>query len=612
MKPQPTAPRRSRTTTAGLLLGSALAASAAAVGVSSALPAPAGQVQRLQEELQSALRVPGWSNDDWGVLVVSLDHGDTLFQHRPGAPLLPASNMKLFTSAAALHYLGPDFRYGTYLAATAPIENGVLQGDLYVYGTGDPTLSGKYLDTDSPIWEAFADTLRALGVRAIRGAVVGDASYFDGVGTGSGWQESYINAWYAAPSSALTYNDNLVTLKVDPAEQAGWRPTVTRVPGGQGIGMVNLATTVESGRRTLEVTRVAYDGPIVIRGELPRGSGTLWRAVPVADPARYAAAVFREVLEQRGIEVAGGVRSVHRPEGSPFTGRRVFAPAFDDGERVRVLALHRSPTLLEILTVVNKRSHNLYAEQVLRTVGRVATGTGSTKAGERAILAMLERETDGAPVELAMDDGSGLSVLNRTSAGTIVALLDFMADSPLYEAYHATLPEAGERGLRRMGDSPAVGNLRAKTGTINNVSALSGYVTAANGERLAFSIMANDVPSTWRAKRIEDRIGARLAAFSRPRPAPGTRPAPDTAGRAPAAEAADTGTAGRRAEPADTAAGPVQAGPEESAPERHVIRSGDTLDGIAKQYGTTVKALQEANPGLNPRRLIPGREVRLP
>jgi LysM repeat protein len=209
---------------------------------------------------------------------------------------------------------------------------------------------------------------------------------------------------------------------------------------------------------------------------------------------------------------------------------------------------------------------------------------------------MLATEGRNIPGEIEVYDGSGLSVLNRSSARGIISLLAVMADSPTWEHYWQTLPEAGtSRGLRRMHQTAAQGNLRAKTGTINRVSALSGYVVAANGERLAFAIISNNVPSTWMAKRVEDAIGARLAEFD---PADGTAAAP-------------SGAAGTSPRQPQDAAGqtlqPQQHGHGSSVlPRTHTIRSGDTLDGIARQHGTTVAALQRANPGLNPRRLIPG------
>jgi serine-type D-Ala-D-Ala carboxypeptidase/endopeptidase (penicillin-binding protein 4) len=540
----------------------------------------------LQTDLAGMIRRPGWRGDRWSVLVVSLDHGDTLYAQGAYDRLAPASNMKLFTTAAALYYLGPDFRWNTFLMATGPLRDGVLEGDLVLYGTGDPTFSARF-GSSQAVWTAFADTLEARGVRHIRGDIVGDGSYFEGSGVGEGWQHSYMNAAYAASAGALSYADNVATLQISPASQAGWRPTVKLVPGGEGIAVVNQATTVGSGTTRIQAARVAYDGPIVIRGQIARGSAPLTRSVPVSDPERFAAAIFREVLERRGIAISGTLRSAQTAQESPVTGRSVFAPALDSREPVRVLAVHTSPPVIQVLDIINKRSHNLMSEQVLRTIGRVATGEGSVLGGRRAIEHMMRTEGHPAPGEIEIYDGSGLSILNRSSARGIVSLLAVMAESPMWNHYWETLPEAGTSvGLRRMHRTAAEGNLRAKTGTIDRVSALSGYVRSADGERLAFSIISNNVPSTWMAKRVEDAIGARLADFDRSSPG-------QTVARAPAASR-------------------PTASPQSGSGRTHTIRRGDTLDGIARQYGTSVAALQRANPGLNPRRLIPGRSVRIP
>jgi serine-type D-Ala-D-Ala carboxypeptidase/endopeptidase (penicillin-binding protein 4) len=642
----------------------------------------------LEGDLREIIARPRWTGDEWSVMVRSLDRGDTLFSFGGDTPLAPASNMKLFTTAAALYYLGPNFRYNTFLMATGPIRDGVLDGDLVLYGTGDPTFSSRFGD-NLRVWKAFADTLQSLGVREVRGSIVGDGSYFTGSGAGEGWQDDYMNASYAASAGALSFAENVARLQIAPGAQAGWRPEVTLVPGGEGIAIVNQATTAAGGSTRISATRMAYDGPIVVRGRIGRGARPVVRSVPVSDPARFAAATFREVLTQRQIAVGGTVTAATTVEESPITGRSVFAPALDSEAPVRVLAVHTSQPILDILTIVNKKSHNLMAEQVLRTVGRVAVGEGSVAGGRRAVEHMLESE--GYRSDVSIYDGSGLSVLNRTSAGTIIDLLELMAGSPMWPFYWETLPEAGASdGLRRMYRTGAEGNLRAKTGTIDRVSALSGYVTSANGERLAFSIISNNVPSTWMAKRVEDAIGARLAAFERPLAAPPVRA--DPAERSPAgtpdgiaapapvpsrpltpeATATQTHRIGRgetlshlarrygvsvsaieRANPgldprrihvgqsvriptsgsqqpsaaAPATAQPPSASPSSAAPpaatpepvapttpaaRTHTIRSGDTLDGISKQYGTTVSALQQANPGLDPRRLIPGRTVRIP
>jgi D-alanyl-D-alanine carboxypeptidase/D-alanyl-D-alanine-endopeptidase (penicillin-binding protein 4) len=566
----------------------------------------------LRAELERLIQGAGWPNDRWSVLVVSLDRGDTIYSHSPDLMLAPASNVKLFTSAAALYYLGPHFRFNTFLLADGAVRDSVLEGNLVVYGTGDPTIAGRFGRSTS-VWEAFADSLLSQGIRQVTGDVVGDASYFRGPGTGQGWQDSYIDAAYAAPASALTYAENIATLRIRPAAQAGWRPEVTLVPGGDGIGIVNQANTVAQGATTIRVFRSSYGGPLMVHGQIPQRSPGVLRAVPVSDPARYAAAVFREVLQSRGITVLGEVRSVEREEDSAVTARSVFAPAFDRRTPVRVLAIHNSPPLQQILEVVNKRSHNLLSEQVLRAMGRVAVGEGSVEGGIKAVRHMLEREGGGESLELELFDGSGLSSLNRASARTFIQLLSLMHHSPMWESFWATLPETGARdGLRRMGRTAADGKLRAKTGTINNVSALSGYVQAANGERLAFSIVSNNVPSTWRAKRIEDAMGVRLASFTRPlllAEGPPTA-TPEDATSVPVAAPPESIIT---PPPTPRAAAPPRSVERASGGARtHVVRQGQTLDAIAREYGVTVAAVQAANPQLEPRRLLVGATVRIP
>jgi serine-type D-Ala-D-Ala carboxypeptidase/endopeptidase (penicillin-binding protein 4) len=546
----------------------------------------------LAADLNGAIRQAGWRGDRWGVLVVSLDAGDTLFAHSAEEALTPASNLKLFTSAAALHYLGPEYRYTTYLVARGPIRDGTLEGDLVVYGTGDPTFSTRFFESREAIWESLADSLAAAGVERVAGQLVGDASHFEGPAVGRGWQLGYATHAYAAPASALSYNENLVTLRVRPGRGVGDAPDVLLIPNGAADLQMEVRT-VASGRSWIAVERESYEAPVVVTGQVQRGHAGLWRSTPVVDPAHFAVSVFADILASRGIEVEGGFRSLNEADASPIGGRRVFAPTLDGEPVVQVLAVHRSIPMLEILKVVNQRSHNLYAESVLRTVGRVTMGRGSAGGGAAAVVAMLE-EAGISASSLVMEDGSGLSRLDAASPRIIVDLLAHMARSPHAAAFQETLPEAAtSQGLRRMQRTAAAGNLRAKTGTIDGVSALSGYVVARNGERLAFAIIANDVPSTWGAKRIEDRIGARLASFDRALPFPGARATPAVADGSVVVDAG-------------AADAPVEAA------RAYTIRSGDTLEGIARRHGVTVAALRAANPGVRDRRLIPGRTLNLP
>lgn len=577
------------------------------------------ELDALRSELQRIVQQNGWSSARWSILAYSADGRDTLFARDPDLPLAPASNVKVLTTAAALHHLGPDYRYLTFLAADGPVRDGVLHGDLILYGTGDPTLSDRLLPSRTAALEGLVRTLRERGIHRVTGDVVGDGSLFPGPLLAEGWDERDLNDWFAAPVSALSFNENVVTLRVAAAELAG-APTVHTIPEGADLPIQNGATTVPGRRRVrLELGRDRPLGPIQVTGEIQRGSRDVWRQMTVSSPPRFAASVLRFVLEEAGVQVDGETRAIQDASDSRITHNRISAPALADSAGLQVLAVHRSPPLGEMLDVVNKKSHNLFAELVLRTVGHVVEKDGSFRGGARAVERFLVEEVGAEPSAVELHDGSGLSALNRVSAGAFVRLLAYMVDSERWDTFWASLPEAGNpQELRRMYQTAAAGNLRAKTGTIENSSALTGLVRTANGERILFSIIANDVPSRWGAKRIEDGIGVRLASFQRPfeaREAP-TRLAASAAGE----EEADT-VAGRVAaaspEESDTARGSrAAADPDASSAadeERwHTISRGENLTVVAREYGLRVNAIVDANPDLSPNRLQPGQRIRIP
>lgn len=595
---------------AGALGGQSLSSTATSASApppsASRAPAVSAEVARLRSELEEVIRSAGWREATHGVVVVSLDRGDTLFSLNPDLPLSPASNMKLYSTAAALYYLGPDFRFSTYLLGDGPVRDGVLEGDLILYGTGDPAISGRLLESSRSAFRAMADSLAAMGVREVRGDLVGDGSYFDSAWVGAGWEDDDRMAWYAAPVGALSFAENMVSVRVLPGAP-GEAARIRTAPETEGLALSNQVRTVSSG-----ATRIRFEhGPegVVVSGQIRRGHPGVARSLPVVDPGNFAAAALRATLEEKGIRVAGRVRTVTRP-GSSRVSLASASPASDDAPRV--LAIHLSPPLSEIAEVTNHVSHNLFAEALLKTVGRVVFGEGTFEAGARAVQYFLECETSVHPEAVQVVDGSGLSRGNRASARATVHLLDYMTRSGSGEVYLSSLPEAGSaRGLRRMHQTAAAGNLRAKTGTIQHVSSLSGYVDSADGERLAFSIIANGVPSTWRAKRIEDAIGARIARFQRPQLVGAPAVVAEEPEPTEAAEAVVTTVP----EPAAPAAPPAarQSEPEPAAePRTHRVRSGETLDGIARRYDTTVRELQSANPGLQPRRLQIGQRIRIP
>lgn len=462
-------------------------------------------VAGLRAAIDQAVEGTGGPDARWSIQAVSVDREETLYSRNASEPMAPASNLKLFTSAAALEHLGADYRFSTFMVADGPIRDGVLMGNLYLYGTGDPTLGTRFAPTPASALVGLADSLEALGVREIRGDIIGDGSYFSGPRTGAGWESSYMNAWYAAPAGALSVHENIVRVQVSVGE--GGELEFELTPGGEGIAMRRDTT----GNGRLRVRRADYDGPIVVIG---RSGESRSHAVTVADTEMYAAALFRDVLVERGIALGGETRGIIEPTESPITGGDAF-PAALEGGRLQVLAVHRSEPLHELLRIINHRSHNFYSEQLLRALGRVATGEGSADAGAAAVEALLER-TGVETARIRVVDGCGLSPLNRASAESFVSLLAYMARSAHGEVLMESLPVAGEvRRFRRMGGTAAGGNLRAKTGTIDGVSALSGYVTAANGELIAFSIIGNGLRSESTGKLLENQIGTALANLDR-------------------------------------------------------------------------------------------------
>jgi len=489
------------------------------------------EVAALRQDLRAS--IPEWTSAEWSILVVSLDRGDTLFSESPDHALAPASNMKIVTTAAAFHYLGADFRFRTMALSEATIVDGRLQGDLVLLGTGDPGLSDRMYASSISVFEELAAQLARAGVVSISGDIVGDGSYFDGQLLSPEWQGEDLNEWFAAPVSGLTFNENIVTLQISPAPSVGATPLVTEAPAGAGLRYHNNAETVAGRPRPrLWLERLAPDAAIRLEGDIQASANTIWRRLTVADPVLFSARGFLEVLEAQGIAVDGG--AVARPA-AQLGGRRVFFPRNTRApEVVEVLAEVESPPLLEYLTVVNHVSHNLFAEAIFKLIGRVANGDGSFTGGARAVGHYLQDQVGVSPGTTDVRDGSGLSPSNAVAAGAFIRILQYVAGSEDWDAFESTLPIAGNRrGLRRMYRTRAAGNLRAKTGTIEGVSSLTGVVRAASGERLLFSIISNGVRSRNAAKRVEDRIGVHLAEFRRPDlPSPGA-PQAGSAGASP-------------------------------------------------------------------------------
>lgn len=446
----------------------------------------------LSEHCERILSDPGLKGGFQGVAIVSLRDGRTLYAHNEDTLFLPASSQKLFTSAAALDALGPDWRYVTRVLRAGTVEpDGTLQGDLYLQGSGDPLLETADLD-------ALAQAVKRAGIRRVRGWVFGDGSRFDRQRYGPGWEWDDMPFYYAAPVSGLNLNKNLVRVEVKPGMRVGDPVQVVVEPETMRVLVSVRARTGEKGTSsTLTIGRETGRSVITVEGTLAidaQPGAQTSQAVTVEEPALYAAELFHQRLKAAGVAVEGlsgeGVTPVGAAE----------------------IARHESLPLSALLARLNKPSDNLVAECLLKTLAAERTGQGSWSIGRR--LATERLIGMGLPSDgFRIADGSGLSRHNYLSARSMTRLLEAMYRRPDGKAFIDSLPIAGVDGTlrNRMRETPAAENCRAKTGTMSSVSSLCGYVVTKRGETLAFAILMSNHPSNEQARIAQDRIAALLA-----------------------------------------------------------------------------------------------------
>lgn len=433
----------------------------------------------LARAIDSILDRPAFASAFWGIEVRGLKSGRLLYARNAEKSFRPASTMKLVTTAAALDAFGPDARLRTTVETMGRLDgHGRILGDVYLVGRGDPNLSGRFAsDNAVAAFEELAEALRAAGVRRIEGRVVGHEGAFSGERRGSDWGWEDLTWSYGAEVSALSFNDNMVELRLAPGDRALDPALLEASPRSSYYAVVSAVATTSAGtKRDLTLVRDPGSNRIRITGALPIGEA--WEGqVALEDPARYAATVFVEVLEAKGIRVTGPVA----------TSSEKLPP------ESRVLAAHDSPTLAEILKVVNKESQNLHAEMLLRLLGQRTKGDGSVVAGHEAAQAFLARI--GVPAETwRLEDGSGLSRSDLVSPRGLVALLTAMDRHSQAASFRDSLAVMGVDGTlkNRLRGTPAEARIQAKTGTLHLVNALAGYATPPAGEPLVFSIVVNN------------------------------------------------------------------------------------------------------------------------
>lgn len=481
----------------------------------------------------------------WGVCVRSGRDGRVLYQREGRQLFRPASNLKIYTTAAALELLGADYRWRTSIFTNGSIDpNGTLNGNLILYGRGAPDLSSAgRIDaktaTDNSL-NSLADALYQKGLRAVNGRIIADESYFHGEERPEGWLWDDMQWYYGAEPSALTINDNSLLLQVTTANSAaGDKPTVQALPANQFVRVSNDAIVTTGGRTSIGVAHASDDGGASLRvyGEVPKGAQAFGVRVAMPEPALNAGYLLREALNRHGITIANNnnaAQVIARDARSPQTNGNnqnqenqnasattnstvndstpTNSAVNNSTANLNELAFALSRPLVDVVRTTNKESVNLNAELLLRTLGR-ERGYGSgqnasqyaddTKAGIAVVRRWLSQSGVDAD-NFSLHDGSGLSMLNLVTPHATVQLLALMQQTPNAKNFFDSLPVAGTDGTLggRFGD--ARGRIHAKTGAVAQTYALSGYAASADDETLIFSIFCNEAPG--RTTATIDRI----------------------------------------------------------------------------------------------------------
>ncbi len=485
----------------------------------------------LGKTIATILADPTLSRTHWGVSVIAPD-GRIIYALNAGQSFEPASNAKLFTTAAAFAVFSLDDRFKTKVVARGALDaGGTLHGDIVIEGAGDPSISGRSWPyagkTERPnpplqVLQELAGQIAKRGlVHKVTGRVVGDDSFFPFERYGEGWGWDDLQWDYGAPISALTVNDNVVYLDLMPGAAPGDPIAATWNPPVPYYALENTAVTAASPKPQIGLDRQPGSKIVRLFGTIPVNDKGVHLALAIEDPAEFAALAFRQMLLDQGISVAGEAAAQHRfpvstseylaesrmPLPSPLPSSKSLSETTTSSSDT-LLATYTSPPLAQDLTVINKVSQNLHAELILRDLGQAVLGDASIAAGARVVRQFLINAGID-PADFVFFDGSGLSPHDLITPRAATTLLAYAARQPWGEAFRQTLPVAGVDGslAGRFTQSPVKGKLFAKTGTLSEVNGLSGYLTARSGKTVVLSILCNDHdPSSEAARNAADKI----------------------------------------------------------------------------------------------------------
>ncbi len=458
----------------------------------SVAPLPSIQAQSLSQRVDRRLDTPPLQRNLWGV-VLTTEGGEVLFGRNAERLFMPASNTKLVVGAVASALLSGDFTVTTSVYSTRPVVDGVVQGDLVLYGRGDPTFSRRCYGVDTTLAGACEDDplkplkllalqLKLRGIRAVAGNVVGDGSYFEPTVVHPSWEAYDLNWWYAAPVSGLGFNDNAIDITYAPGPDIDTPPVISFSPDFGDVSFTNRARTSARGsHKTIEFYRTQGTMDIWAEGDMPLGRKERTEYFALPDPNLFAAQALRSALIAEGIAVAGATLST--TDSLQYRHTRSSA----------ALAEVQSRPLKDWIFPILNSSQNWFAEMTLKQLGKQFGSAGSWHEGLEVEKRFLIDSVGIDSTQFSFSDGSGLAGNNLVTPLALAQLLGYMRNHPHFDVFTAGLPQSGSRGsLRsRFLGTPLEGRVIAKTGSISKVNSLSGYLERRNGRQLIFSVIAN-------------------------------------------------------------------------------------------------------------------------
>ncbi len=459
----------------------------------------------LQNKIQQKFNDSLFQDAHWGVLIKSLKTGKTWYEQNEDKLFMPASNEKIITGASALCTLGPDYNFETYLTYNGEMEDSVLNGDIIVFGNGDPTFYNKFYSDPCEVFNEWADTLISKGIKVIDGNIIGDDNAFDDDPYGNGWSFDGLDVWYSAEVGALQLNEDYVDLEIIPPQTTYDSLIIIPNLSSNYFKIINQTVAGDTGRNDISIERPYGTNNIYVKGYVVIGSHQFEYSPSIHNPTLFYVTVLKEVFEKHGIKVLGN------PIDCDDIPNWNHTP-----EDFNLILLHKSPPLKDILTGMMKRSQNLYAETFARLLGWKEFGLGSFRNGRKVVEQVLADQFGITPKTYAYMDGSGLSRYDYVSPHQLVKILEGMTHNKYWDVWYDALPIAGVDGTlkNRMKGTLAENNARAKTGTISNVRGLSGYVTTLDGEKLVYSFLVNGhLRTSKETEEITDPVLEMLASY---------------------------------------------------------------------------------------------------